>query len=73
MMIEFDEYKVKLNGLKPKLDELAASLGIERCKEDIERLHAQIESPAAGRGEGRAVRKNVQPLGRSHDDLRDGH
>ena len=45
MMIEFDEYKVKLNGLKPKLDELAASLGIERCKEDIERLHAQIESP----------------------------
>ena len=28
MMIEFDEYKVKLNGLKPKLDELAASLGI---------------------------------------------
>lgn len=48
MMIEFDEYKVKLNGLKPKLDELAASLGIERCKEDIERLHAQIESPASG-------------------------
>lgn len=47
MMIEFDEYKVKLNGLKPKLDELAASLGIERCKEDIERLHAQIESPGA--------------------------
>ena len=45
MMIEFDEYKVKLNGLKPKLDELAASLGIERCKEDIERLHAQLESP----------------------------
>ena len=45
MMIEFDEYKVKLNGLRPKLDELAASLGIERCKEDIERLHAQIESP----------------------------
>ena len=24
MMIEFDEYKVKLNGLKPKIDELAA-------------------------------------------------
>ena len=32
MMIEFDEYKVKLNGLKPKLDELAASLGIERWR-----------------------------------------
>ena len=43
-MIEFDEYKVKLNGLKPKLDELALSLNIEGAKEDLERLHAQIES-----------------------------
>ena len=32
MMIEFDEYKVKLNGLKPKLDELAASLGISAVR-----------------------------------------
>ena len=30
-----ERFKVKLNGLKPKLDELAASLGIERCKADI--------------------------------------
>ncbi len=43
-MIEFDEYKVKLNGLKPKLDDLALSLNIEGAKEDLERLHAQIES-----------------------------
>ena len=43
-MIEFDEYKVKLNGLKPKLDELALSLNIEGAREDLERLHAQIES-----------------------------
>ncbi len=28
-MIEFDEYKVKLNNIRPKLDALADSLGIE--------------------------------------------
>ena len=43
-MIEFDEYKVKLNNIHPKLDELSASLGIEKANEDLDRLHAQIES-----------------------------
>ena len=43
-MIEFDEYKVKLNNIRPKLDELSLSLNIEACKEDLDRLHAQIES-----------------------------
>ena len=43
-MIEFDEYKVRLTNIHPKLDELAASLGIESCKEELDRLHAQIES-----------------------------
>ncbi len=43
-MIEFDEYKVKLNAMRPKLEELAASLNIAGCKEEVERLHAQIES-----------------------------
>lgn len=44
-MIEFEEYKVKLNNMKPKLDELSASLNIERCEQELDRLHAQIESP----------------------------
>ena len=44
-MIEFDEYKVKLTGLKPKLDDLAVSLNLEADKEELERLHAQIDSP----------------------------
>ena len=44
-MIEFDEYKVKLNGLKPTLDGLADSLNLAVCKEEWERLQAQIESP----------------------------
>ncbi len=43
-MIQFDEYKVKLNTLRPKLDDLSASLDIERCKTELERLHMQIES-----------------------------
>ena len=41
-MIEFDEYKVKLNTIRPKLDDLALSLNIESAKEDLDRLHAQI-------------------------------
>ena len=43
-MIEFDEYKVKLTNLRPKLDDLATSLNLARCKDDLERYHAQIES-----------------------------
>ena len=43
-MIEFDEYKVKLTGLRPKLEGLSDSLNLGACKEELERLHAQIES-----------------------------
>ena len=43
-MIEFDEYKVKLTGLRPKLDGLSESLNLGACREELERLHAQIES-----------------------------
>ena len=63
MMIEFDEYKVKLNGLKPKLDELAASLGIERCKEDIERLHRQgADYIGCGPFRFTTTKKNLSPV-----------
>ena len=56
-MIEFDEYKVKLNNIRPKLDALADSLGIEAAKEEIDRLHAQIDSEAhSGTGSGRRKR-----------------
>ncbi len=43
-MIQFDEYKVKLTNLKPRLDDLADSLGLEQCRSELERFHAQIES-----------------------------
>ena len=44
-MIEFEEYKVKLNDLKPKLGELQASLNIDGANEELERLHAMAEAP----------------------------
>ena len=44
-MIEFDEHKVKLNTIKPTLDGLADSLNLEGCKNELERLQAQIEAP----------------------------
>ena len=44
-MIEFDEYKTKLNNIRPKLDGLSDSLNLGACREEHERLQAQIESP----------------------------
>ena len=42
--IEFDEYKVKLGDLEPKLADLGQSLGLEKAREDLERLHAMAAS-----------------------------
>ncbi len=42
--IEFDEYKVKLTDLEPKLTALGESLGLEKAREDLERLHAMAAS-----------------------------
>ena len=39
-MIEFDDYKNRLNDLKPSLDALEASLGLGAAREELERLHA---------------------------------
>ena len=44
-MIEFEEYKVRLNDLEPKLGELRASLNIDGANEELERLHAMAEAP----------------------------
>jgi peptide chain release factor 2 len=42
--IEFDEYKVKLGDLAPKLEALGESLGLESAREQLERLHAMAAS-----------------------------
>ena len=42
--IEFDEYKVKLENMEPKLTALGESLGLESSREELERLHAMAAS-----------------------------
>ena len=44
-MIQFDEYKVKLNNLKPELAELLGALDLESGAEEIEKLEAQSAAP----------------------------
>jgi len=61
-MIEFDEHKVKLTGIKPKLDGLADSLNLGACKEELDRLQAQIESP--GFWDNQAVSQQVMKRSR---------
>ena len=40
-MIEFEEYKGKLNGLKPTLDSLREALHLEAAEKEIEELEGQ--------------------------------
>ncbi|MBE6932513.1 MAG: peptide chain release factor 2 [Ruminococcaceae bacterium] len=44
-MIQFEEYKSKLNNLKPALITLRESLNIEAALNELERLHAMQEAP----------------------------
>ena len=44
-MIEFEEYKAKLNDLKPKLVELKAAFLPQSVLDELERLHAMAEAP----------------------------
>lgn len=43
-MIEFDEFKVRLNDLKPTLADLGESLALGAKRDELERLHAMIAS-----------------------------
>jgi peptide chain release factor 2 len=45
-MLQFDEYKVKLNNLKPDLEELGQALGLEAAEREVDML--QAESAADG-------------------------
>lgn len=47
-MIEFEEYRLKLNDLKPKLEALAVSLNLEGARNELERYHAMRRPPAFG-------------------------
>ena len=43
-MLQFDEYKVKLNNLKPELDELEQALGLEAARREAEMLESESAS-----------------------------
>lgn len=47
-MLEFEEYKVKLNNLKPQLEELYESLGLDRAKRELRSWRLSPLSPASG-------------------------
>ena len=40
-MLQFDEYRVKLNNLKPDLDKLGQALDLEAAERELDELHAQ--------------------------------
>ena len=44
-MLEFEEYKSKLNACKPELDHLAEAMRLEDAKLEIEKLQAEAEEP----------------------------
>ena len=44
-MLQFEEYKVKLNNLKPELEELYKSLGLEQAKREVEELEIKSSQP----------------------------
>ncbi len=44
IMIEFDDYKVKLNGLRPQLDNLGAALKLEDARAELEALQKESET-----------------------------
>ena len=44
-MLEFEEYKVKLNNLKPDLDELGQSLDLDQAAREVEELEMKASQP----------------------------
>ena len=44
IMLQFDEYKVKLNNLRPELDELEQALGLEAAAREAEMLESESAS-----------------------------
>ena len=44
-MIEFEEYKVKLNDIRPRLDDLKVAYLPQSLLDELDRLHAMAEAP----------------------------
>ena len=88
-MLQFEEYKVKLNNLKPELEELYRSLGMEQAKREVEELEIESAQPGfwdnpeesqkivsrmgALKGKIEAYGAYEQPVRGPADHLRNGH
>ena len=44
-MLQFDEYKVKLNNIKPALDELAQALNLPAAEQELDMLNSESAAP----------------------------
>ena len=69
-MLEFDEYKVKLNNLRPELEDLGAALGLEAAERELDMLEA--ESAADGFWDNLDKAQKVQQRIKNLQDKVDG-
>ena len=46
-MLQFDEYKIKLNNLKPALEELSQALNLPSAEQELERLRREMDEAVA--------------------------
>ncbi len=44
-MLELEELRLRLLGMKPQIDDLADALGLEQCRAEVRRLEAQQADP----------------------------
>ena len=66
-MLQFEEYKVKLNNLKPEIEGLDKALGIEQAKREVEELEIKSSQPGFWDNP-----EDVHAVRRPADHLRDG-
>ena len=69
-MLQFDEYKVKINNLKPDLEKLGQALDLESAERELDML--QAESAADGFWDNLAKAQKVQQRIKNLQDKVDG-
>ena len=61
-MIEFDEYKVKLNNLKPALEELGEALKLDDARRELEELRSRPVDVAVQEPDPAGIEKRAAEL-----------
>ncbi len=67
-MLQYDEYKIKLNALTPRLEELDATFDIPSAEREVDMLTAQSEDPRFWENMEKALKIQAQ-LKRAQDKL----